>query len=44
MHVCLRSSGDGKEKTTVKADCQSSGDLESTKAPHAGFIDRGTAV
>ncbi|XP_056120313.1 rho guanine nucleotide exchange factor 33 isoform X1 [Rhinichthys klamathensis goyatoka] len=39
-----KSSGDGKEKTTVKADCQTSGDLESTKAPHAGFIDRGTAV
>lgn len=39
-----KKSCDGKEKTTVKADCQSSGDLESTKVPHAGDIDRGTAV
>uniref|UniRef100_A0A8C1XU83 Rho guanine nucleotide exchange factor (GEF) 33 n=1 Tax=Cyprinus carpio TaxID=7962 RepID=A0A8C1XU83_CYPCA len=39
-----KSSGDGKEKTTVKAECQSSGELESTKAPHIADIDRGTAV
>uniref|UniRef100_A0A8C2F4I0 Rho guanine nucleotide exchange factor (GEF) 33 n=1 Tax=Cyprinus carpio TaxID=7962 RepID=A0A8C2F4I0_CYPCA len=39
-----KSSGDGKEKTTVKAECQSSGELETTKAPHTGDIDRGTAV
>ncbi|XP_052386231.1 rho guanine nucleotide exchange factor 33-like [Carassius gibelio] len=39
-----KSSGDGKEKTTVKAECQSSGELETTKAPHIGDIDRGTAV
>ncbi|KAK7142377.1 hypothetical protein R3I94_011908 [Phoxinus phoxinus] len=37
-----KSSGDGKEKTTVKTDLLT--DLESTKAPHAGDIDRGTAV
>lgn len=42
--VCVRSSGDGKEKTTVKAECQSSGELESIKAPHTAVIDRGTAV
>ncbi|KAF4102204.1 rho guanine nucleotide exchange factor 33 [Onychostoma macrolepis] len=39
-----KSSGDGKEKTTVKAECQSSGELESIKAPHTADIDRGTAV
>ncbi|KAI2654335.1 Rho guanine nucleotide exchange factor 33 [Labeo rohita] len=39
-----KSSGDGKEKTTVKAECQSGGELESTKALHTGEIDRGTAV
>ncbi|XP_059376280.1 rho guanine nucleotide exchange factor 33 isoform X1 [Carassius carassius] len=39
-----KSSGDGKEKTTVKAECQSSGELESTKAPRTADIDRGTAV
>lgn len=42
--MCLRSGGDGKEKSTVKAECQSSGELESSKAPHTGDIDRGTAV
>ncbi|XP_052001148.1 rho guanine nucleotide exchange factor 33 [Xyrauchen texanus] len=39
-----KSDGGGKEKTTLKAESQSSGDLESNRATHAGDIDKGTAV
>ncbi|XP_051578585.1 rho guanine nucleotide exchange factor 33 [Myxocyprinus asiaticus] len=39
-----KSGGDGKEKTTLKVESQSSGDLESNRATHAGDIDKGTAV
>ncbi|XP_056624122.1 rho guanine nucleotide exchange factor 33 isoform X2 [Triplophysa dalaica] len=39
-----KKSSDGKEKTTVKAECASSGDVESNRVTHTGDIDRGTAV
>ncbi|XP_057199468.1 rho guanine nucleotide exchange factor 33 isoform X2 [Triplophysa rosa] len=39
-----KKSSDGKEKTTVKAECASSGDVESNRVIHTGDIDRGTAV
>ncbi|XP_052009532.1 rho guanine nucleotide exchange factor 33-like isoform X2 [Xyrauchen texanus] len=39
-----KSGGDGKERATLKAESQSSGDLESNRAPHTGDIDKGTAV
>ncbi|XP_051502373.1 rho guanine nucleotide exchange factor 33-like isoform X2 [Myxocyprinus asiaticus] len=39
-----KSGGDGKERATLKAESQSSGDLESNRATHTGDINKGTAV
>ncbi|XP_065111246.1 uncharacterized protein arhgef33 [Paramisgurnus dabryanus] len=38
-----KKSSDGKEKT-LKAECKSSGNMESSRATQTGEIDRGTAV
>ncbi|XP_056333372.1 rho guanine nucleotide exchange factor 33 [Danio aesculapii] len=39
-----KKSNDGKEKATVKAECQSSGEMETVKTLQTVDIDRGTAV